>query len=55
MGQDHHVHFCESLLHLGHKTIGSMSVSKQLPPYPSPNPTLTLDCYQLTVVVFGEG
>ena len=30
--------------------IGSISVSGQLPTYPSPNPTLTLTCYQLTVV-----
>ena len=26
----------------------SISVSRQLPTYPSPNPTLTLTCYQLT-------
>ena len=26
-----------------------------LPTYPSPNPTLTLTCYQLTIVEFGEG
>ena len=30
--------------------VGSISVSRQLPTYPSPNPTLTLTCYQLTVV-----
>ena len=30
-----------------------MSVSGQLPTYPSPN--LTLTCYQLTVVGLGEG
>ena len=29
--------------------------SLQLPTYPSPNPTLTLTCYQLTVVELGEG
>ena len=32
-----------------------MSVSKQLPTYPSHNPTLTPTCYQLTVVEPGEG
>ena len=35
--------------------IGSISVSGQLPTYPSPNPTLTLTCCQLTVVELGEG
>ena len=35
--------------------LGSVSVSGQLPTYPSPNPTLTLTCYQLTVVELGEG
>ena len=35
--------------------IGSISVSGQLPTYPSPNPTLTLNCCQLTVVELGEG
>ena len=34
--------------------IGSMSVSDQLSTYPSPNPTLILTCYQLTVVELGE-
>ena len=34
---------------------GSISVSGQLPTYPSPNPTLTLTCCQLTVVELGEG
>ena len=34
---------------------GSISISGQLPTYPSPNPTLTLACYQLTVVELGEG
>ena len=34
---------------------GSTSVSGQLPTYPSPNPTLTLTCYQLTVLGLGEG
>ena len=33
----------------------SISVSGQLPTYPSPNPTLTLTCYQLTVFELGEG
>ena len=33
----------------------SVSVSGQLPTYPSPNPTLTLTCHQLTVVGLGEG
>ena len=32
-----------------------MSVAGQLPTYPSPNPTLTLTCCQLTVVELGEG
>ena len=36
-------------------SFGSISVSGQLPTYPSPNPTLTLTCYQLTVVELGEG
>ena len=31
--------------------MGSISVSGQLPTYPSPNRTLTLTCYQLTVVI----
>ena len=35
--------------------IGSISVPGQLPTYPSPNPTLTLTCCQLTVVELGEG
>ena len=39
------------IFHFHSPWFGSKSVSKQLPPYPSPNPTLTLDCYQLTVVV----
>ena len=34
---------------------GSISVSGQLPTYPSPNPTLTLTCNQLTVIRLGEG
>ena len=29
-----------------HRKMGSISVSGQLPTYPSPNPTLTLTCYQ---------
>ena len=33
----------------------SVSVSGQRPTYPSPNPTFTLTCYQLTVVGLGEG
>ena len=33
----------------------SISVSGQLSTYPYPNPTLTLTCYQLTVVELGEG
>ena len=37
------------------KMIGSISVSGQLPTYPSPNPTSTLACYQLTVVELGDG
>ena len=35
--------------------VGSISVSGKLPTYPSPNPTLTLTCYQLTVVELEEG
>ena len=35
--------------------LGSISVSGQLPTFPSPNPTLTLTCCQLTVVELGEG
>ena len=38
-----------------HKFVRSIPVSGQLPTYPSPNPTLTLTCYQLTVVELGEG
>ena len=34
---------------------GSISVSGQLPTYPSLNPILTLTYYQLTVVELGEG
>ena len=34
---------------------GSIPVSGQLPTYPSPNPALTLSCYQLTFVELGEG
>ena len=34
---------------------GSISVSGQLPTYPSTNPTLTLNCCQLTVVELREG
>ena len=32
-----------------------MSVSEQLQPYPSLKPTLTLTCYQLSVVELGRG
>ena len=39
----------------GKKKNGSTSVSGQLPTDPSLNPTLTLTCYQLTVVGLGEG
>ena len=35
--------------------IGSISVVGQLSTYPSPNPTVTLTCYQVTVVGLGEG
>ena len=38
-----------------HSILGTISVSGQLPTYPSPNPTLTLACCQLTVVELGEG
>ena len=37
------------------KNPGSISVSGQLPTYPSPNPTLTLTCYQLIIFELGEG
>ena len=43
------------MYYLGHKTSGLLSVSGQLPTYPSPNPTLTLTCYQSTVVELGRG
>ena len=33
---------------------GSISISGQLPPYPSPNPTLTLTCCRMTVVDTGQ-
>ena len=50
---------CEISLNLGigqqDRKFRSMSVSEQLPTYPSPNPTLTLSCCQLTVVGLGEG
>ena len=35
--------------------LGSMSISEQLRTYPFPNPLLTLNYYQLTVVGLGEG
>ena len=38
-----------------HSKSGSISVSGQLPTFPSPNPTLALTCCQLTVVELGEG
>ena len=44
-----------SLLLISNKIMGSISVSGQLPTYPSPNPTFTLTCYQLTNVGLGEG
>ena len=44
-----------SLSSLEKKKKGSKSVSGQLPTYPSPDPTFTLTCYQLTVVGLGEG
>ena len=34
---------------------GSISVSGKLPTHPSPNPTLTVTCHQLTIVELGEG
>ena len=37
------------------KVMGSMSISECLPSYPSLSLTLTLTCYQLTVVGLGEG
>ena len=40
---------------LQYRKAESISVPGQLPTYPSPNPTLTLTCYQLTVVELGEG
>ena len=33
----------------------SILASEQLPTYPSPNPTSTLTCCQLTVAELGEG
>ena len=44
-----------SSLYVVKSIFGSTSVSGQLPTYPSPNPTLTLTCYQLTVLGLGEG
>ena len=44
-----------SLSSLKKKKKGLKSVSGQLPTYPSPDPTFTLTCYQLTVVGLGEG
>ena len=44
-----------SSLYVMKSIFGSISVSGQLPTYPSPNPTLTLTCYQLTVLGLGEG
>lgn len=35
--------------------VGSMSASKKLHTYPSPNATLSLSCYQLIVVGLGRG
>ena len=46
----HIIYFCTL-----DRILGSISVSGQLPTYPSPNPTLTLTCCQLTVVELGEG
>ena len=40
---------------LSYRYLGCISASGQLPTYPSPNPTLTLTCYQLIVVGLGEG
>ena len=37
------------------KLILEISVSEQLRNYPSPNPSLGLNCYQLTGVELGEG
>ena len=36
-------------------SFGSISVTEQLRTYPSPNPTLTLTCYQLTFIGLGKG
>ena len=50
--------YCSHLLTLDifqYTVFGSISVSGQLPTYPSPSPTLTLTCCQLTVVELGEG
>ena len=44
-----------SSLYVMKSIFGSTSVFGQLPTYPSPNPTLTLTCYQLTVLGLGEG
>ena len=40
---------------ISHGTFGSMSVFEQQRTYPSPNPSLTLICYKLTVVRLREG
>ena len=43
------------LVQYGTEQYGLISVSGQLLTYPSPNPTLTLTCYQLTLVELGGG
>ena len=48
-------YYCGIVLSFPTKLFGSISVSRQLPTYPSLNPTLTLTCYQSTVVELGEG
>ena len=40
--------FLRDISFRSYKNFGSISVSGQLPTYPSPNPTLTLTCRQLT-------
>ena len=45
----------ENLVSNNGKVQGSISVTGRLPTYPSPNPTLTLTCYQSTIFELGEG
>ena len=52
-GLQHNSHRINSGKH--HGECGSISVSEQLHTFPSPDPILTLTCYQLTDVGLGHG